>query len=86
MGVGRIEPPGPRYRNAPEPHVSPKAVLNLFRRHSGSLLGMVGHSKQADGVGQQVLTRFDRDVSDIGERARDKIGAAAPRNLQPIGV
>jgi hypothetical protein len=33
MGVGRIEPRGPRYRNAPEPHVSPKAVLNLFRRH-----------------------------------------------------
>jgi hypothetical protein len=41
--------------------------------------------QQADGVGQHVLTRFDRDVSDIGERARDKIGAAAPRNLQPLG-
>ena len=29
--------------------------------------------------------RIDRDVSDIGEHAGDKIGAAAARHLQPLG-
>ena len=29
--------------------------------------------------------RIDGYVADIGEHARDKIGAAAPRHLEPLG-
>ena len=46
---------------------------------------MVGHAKEADLVGQQMPVRIDGDVADIGEHARDKIGAAAPRHLEPLG-
>jgi hypothetical protein len=41
----------------------------------------VGHTKHADLVRQEMRGRIDRDVSDIGENARDKIGTAAPRHL-----
>ena len=47
--------------------------------------GMVGHAEEADLVREQMPVRIDRDVSDIGEHAGDKIGAAgsspSPRSL-----
>src|SRR6202020_1589688 len=42
-------------------------------------------AEEADLIRQQMPVRIDGYVPDIGEHARDKIGAAAPRHLQPLG-
>jgi hypothetical protein len=44
--------------------------------------GMVGHSKEANLVRQQMPVRIDRDVSDIGEHARD--APAWWRGIMPL--
>jgi hypothetical protein len=46
--------------------------------------GVVGHAEEADLVRQQMTARIDRDVADIGEHARDKIGP--PRQIALIAA
>jgi hypothetical protein len=45
---------------------------------------VVGHAEEADLVRQQMTVRIDRDVADIGEHARDKIGP--PRQIALIAA